>query len=283
MTTSRLLRCVAPVTVVALIFTAVSVGPAYAHTSVAESNPADGANVEAIPSSVMVRFGQEALPAPAQIQDARLEVIDPCGVQVDKKDSAVNMQDSSVTVSAAGSAAGRYEIHWFATAADGEAQAGVLDFNVTSGEPCTKVARADAKDDTEAGPDVVSIETKRTRRGGVSTLRLNDALACATLGAEAEEHLTIMLDTNSDRNADFTGEITCKAGDWTMALTSAEGDSTGSLRVGQPNKTTLRVTLPKQKLVAHVDLWAESSSEAADCEGKVCFDRAPELGLARAY
>jgi methionine-rich copper-binding protein CopC len=255
-----------------------------AHTSVAESNPADGTSVEAIPAQVTVRFGQEAVPAPAQVSDARLEVYDACGTQVDKKDSALNMQDSSVSVSAEQvPVAGRYEIHWFATASDGEAQAGVLDFNVTKGEPCTKVAWTDEADDTEGGPDAVSVQTRRTRKGGVVTVGFNDRISCAALGSEAEERLSMQLDTNSDRAADFTGDVTCKSGQWSMTLTSAEGEETGRIAMTRPSAKTLRALLPKQKLVAHVDIWVEASSEATDCEGKVCFDRAPELGLARAY
>ena len=43
---------------------AVSIGAAaFAHTHVAESNPGDGASVEAAPAEITVRFGEEAVPA----------------------------------------------------------------------------------------------------------------------------------------------------------------------------------------------------------------------------
>jgi hypothetical protein len=82
---------------------------------------------------------------------------------------------------------------------------------------------------------------------------------------------------------DFAGTAICKKNLWKLNLKSAEDEVTGSVRMKQPNGTTLRVRLPKQLLVAHVDLWAESSSEADECDTKVCFDRAPDLGLVRAY
>ncbi|HYI46270.1 MAG TPA: copper resistance CopC family protein [Actinomycetota bacterium] len=258
---------------------------ALAHTSVAESNPEDGSSLEAAPAQVMVRFGQPELPAPAQISDARLEVFDACGAQVDKNDSSVNMQDSSVTVSSAGGVAGRYEIHWYATAADGEPQSGVLDFNVTSGTPCTKAARTDAEKDTELGADLLSVSSKVVKGGGLVTLKTSAALDCAAYGAETDDRLRLMLDTNSDRSTDFSGNALCntKKGTWKLYLESIEGDETGSVRMAAPNATTLKVKLPKQLLVAHVDVWVESSSEAVECDGKVCFDRAPDLGLLRAY
>jgi methionine-rich copper-binding protein CopC len=256
---------------------------AFAHTHVAESNPADGAILEAAPGEVTVRFGEPELPAPAQISDGHLEVFDACGTQVDKKDSAVNMQDSSVTVSSAGGMAGRYEIHWYATAADGEPQAGVLDFNVTNGTPCKSAARSDAADDTELGADVLSVTSKVVKGGGSVTIKTAEALDCAAYGEETDDKLTLMLNTNSDRNADFLGKVLCKKNVWKIYLESVDGDKTGSVRMTAPKTGGLKVKLPKQLLVAHVDVWAEALSEATECDGKVCFDRAPDLGLLRAY
>lgn len=281
--TNKRSKALVGLSVVALLLGALAQS-ALAHTHVAESNPADGAKLEAPPTEILVRFGEPDIPAqPAQISDAHLEVFDACGVQVDKKDSTVNMQDSSVKVTSAGSPAGRYEIHWFATASDGAAQSGILDFNVTKGAPCTSASRDDVKEDTELSADLLTVATKVTKRGGAVTLTAAEALDCASYGAEADNKLTLQLDTNLDRNSDFVGSVVCKKNVWKMNLKSAEEETTGSLKMKQPSPTTLRVQLPKQLLVAHVDLWAESSSEADDCDTKVCFDRAPDLGLVRAY
>src|SRR3712207_62301 len=95
-------RGIATTAVLSVIAGVVAAGTALAHTHVAETRPAAGESVEAAPEQVYVRFGEESFPAPAQVTDARLEVFDPCGTQVDKKDSAVNMQESSVTVSSEG-------------------------------------------------------------------------------------------------------------------------------------------------------------------------------------
>lgn len=281
MNRSHLLRVVAGIgaTAASLAIT----GAALAHTNVAESDPADGAIVDTPPAQVTVRFGQEAVPAPGQISDATLAVIDACGAQVDNRDSTVNMQDSSVTVTSGGGPAGRYEIHWFATAADGAIQSGVLDFDVKQGESCAKVVREDPGADVEAGLDVLRVQSKRTRRGGLVTIELAEAIRCAALSSKADERVSLGIDTDSDRDGEFLGAVTCRRGDWSVDLESASQEPTRALRAARPTPTALAVRIPSQVLVGHVDVWIETSSEAPACGSKDCFDRAPDLGLVRAY
>jgi methionine-rich copper-binding protein CopC len=249
-------------------------GVAVAHTSVAETTPEDGSTIEVLPAQVHIRFGQAELPAPGQITDGRLEVYDACGTRVDKDDSTVNMQDSSITVSAEGSVAGRYEAHWYATAADGEAQAGLFDFEVTGGTPCKSVLRQDPAKDVDLGFDIVKLQSKKVASGAKMTSTFAAPVTCKAL-KDADTQLTANFDTSSDRAADVTGTFKCAAGKVKLVF----DDGTQSLKVTRPTSTTLSVVIPRHVLLGKVDVFLESTTDKDECSDKICAEIAPDLGL----
>jgi methionine-rich copper-binding protein CopC len=276
-------RSITAAVAVAVVAGIVAAGAALAHTNVAETRPAAGSSVEAAPESVYVRFGEESVPAPAQVTDARLEVFDPCGTQVDKKDSAVNMQESSVTVSSEGARAGRYEVHWHATAADGAVQSGIFDFDVTTGAACTTATRTDPAKDVDLGLDVVSIRAKQARGGAGVTITTAAAVRCATLAPKAVDALNVKVDTNGDAVADIDGRVTCRRGRWAVTF-SGESGTTGRISAVRPSATKILFKIPQQLLVEHADIYVEAAHDSDECsEEKKCLDIAPDLGLLRAF
>lgn len=261
---------------VALSITVVA-GIAVAHTSVAETTPVDGSKVEAAPSEVHIRFGQPEVPAPGQITDGRLEVYDACGTRVDNNDTVVSMQDSSMTVTSGGTTSGRYEAHWFATAADGATQAGVFDFEVTGGEPCVNVVREDPAGDVDLGFDIVKLQSKRVHRGVKITTSLASPVTCKALKDEDTE-LVARFDTNSDRLEDASGRFGCEAG--AVKLVFENGHS---LNVRRPTPTTLSTLVPRHVLLGTVDVFLRSITDKDECSEKVCAEIAPDLGLLTVY
>lgn len=254
---------------------------ALAHTHVAESSPAAGERVDAAPSEVMVRFGDDFLPQqPGAVSDARLEVYDACGTQVDKGDSALTMEDSRVVVGSGGDTAGRYEIHWFVTAADGAAQSGVIDFTVKAGRVCTSAARPDAAKDVDLGFDFTSIASKRVKGGALVSVTTAAPVKCAEL--TEKQTMELRFDTNGDQLAEIKGELVCVAGAVKVRLSNDDG-VTGTLRTTRPKANVLAVKIKRHVLLGHVDVYAQSSLDSSDCDGKVCADRAPDLGSVRGY
>lgn len=259
---------------VALGSITVLAGVAVAHTEVAETTPADNSTVEAAPAEVHIRFGQAEFPAPGQITDGRLEVYDSCGVRVDKDDSTVNMQDSSITVSSEGAAAGRYEAHWYATATDGATQAGVFDFNVSGGTPCKEVVRDDPTTDVDLGFDVVVLRSKKVRAGSKIMATFAAPVSCKSF-KDKDTLLTANFDTNSDRVGDVTGTFGCRDGK--LRLTFQDG--TQSLKVIKPSPATLAVKIPHHVLLGEVDVYLESTTDKDECSDQICAEIAPDLGL----
>ena len=276
--------------VAALAAIALFAGGALAHTSIAESDPADGSTVDAPPAEVSVRFGSPELPAqPGAITEGRLEVLDACGARVDNDDSEADMTTSTVTATSGGAAAGRYEIHWFVTAADGESQAGALDFVVANGEPCSIVRRADAADDVDLGLDPVAVTAKRTGAAGIVTIKTAEPFKCSDLSATKDDALSLSFDQDYDETNDLTGTFVCRRGKLKLQVAgpdAKEGEFDFSVAASMPSAKKVVVRLPDARFgtaEASLDLYVEASSESDDCEddGKVCLDRAPDLGALR--
>lgn len=258
---------------VALGSITVLTGVAVAHTDVAETIPADGSTVETAPTEAYIRFGQPEAPTPAQIVDGRLEVYDACGKRVDKDDAAVNMQDSSITVSSEGAVAGRYEAHWFTTAADGNVQAGLFDFEVTGGEPCKSVVREDPAKDVDLGFDIVKLQSKKVKSGSQMSATFAGPVNCKALKDE-DTQLVAKFDTSSDRTEDVTGTFKCVGGKAKLVF----DDQSKPLTVTRTS-TTLSVVIPRHVLLGDVDVYLESTTDKDECSDKICAEIAPDLGL----
>jgi methionine-rich copper-binding protein CopC len=284
--------------------TALLAGAALAHTSIAESNPADQSTVEALPEEVSIRFGSPDVPVPqpAQLSDAALLVLDACGARVDNEDASMDDTTSTLTATTTPSSkAGRYEMHWSGTAADGEAQAGVLDFVVSGGTECASVVRTDAADDVDAGFNPTKIVSKATEAGADVTVTLKEAPACKLFKTETGRLLGIEMDTNWDDGVDYSGTFTCrtkkvrrngvvrKVAVYGLDVTKA-GDETPStkFKVRKTGTTALTVAIPSSLLedpeAGSLDLYVSSSIESDECgEDDTCADRAPDLGWVRSF
>lgn len=277
-------------------------GAALAHTSIAESDPADGSTIEALPGEVSVRFGNPDVPAPqpAQVSDASLVVLDACGVAVDNEDSSLDATTSTVTATTTPTAkSGRYEMHWTVTAADGEAQNGFIDFAVTGGEPCDLIERPDAADDVDLGFNPTNVTSKATASGAAVTVTLKDAPTCKAFKAGATQLLTLEMDTSWDEEADYSGAFTCrvkkirrngevrKVAVYGVAVTKA-GDEAPSLRfkARKSGRNALTAMVPSSILAEEgaLDLHVSSVTDSDECDDDTtCVDRAPDLGWVRPF
>lgn len=277
-------------------------GAALAHTSIAESNPADNATVEALPEEVSVRFGNPEVPVPqpAQLTDASLLVLDACGARVDNEDAQWDETTSTLTATTKpASKAGRYEMHWSGTSTDGDAQAGVIDFVVSGGTECTSVVRTDAADDVDAGFDPTKVSSTRTSTGAAVTVTLADTPACKSFKTATGNLLGLEMDTNWDDGVDYSGTFACKTKKvrrngvvrkvavYSLAVTKAGDDApSATFKVAKRGPKTLTVSVPSSLLGdqenGSLDLYVSSSTESEECaDDEVCADRAPDLGWVR--
>lgn len=267
----------------ALAVVLAALGPsASAHTSVAESSPAEGESLPSAPAEAWVRFGSAFLPAqPLAATDARLEVYDPCGKRVDDERSSFDPITARVSVGLSGSAAGRYELHWYATATDGAAQAGVIRFFVTSGQACKTVVRSDPQGDTD-GIDVLSVAAGRARRAANVRIALAERPSCESLSSEDGDEVVLSFDTNSDGSADVEGSLECLGPGRYAVIVDNDGGQKGRLRATFEG-ATLVVVVGHQALVPHLEVAVRTVAGSSCGEGEVCTDLAPDLGSVRVY
>jgi len=289
------MRTKTSVGIAAAILVALQGLPAFAHTQVADSNPQDGATVDAAPEEVWVKFGSVPPPGeqPMAINGGVLEVFDACGEQVSSGETEMNQLQNQLTVASDGNRAGRYEIIWTVEASDGEAQAGLIDFNVTEGSGCDYIARRDSLKDVDEGLDIKSV--KATPLGDTTKIqvKLKKPINCKALGARSDNGLGLSFDRNADDADDYTGSFGCKNGKFKLALTEAGDDvvikSYRATLTPKGNVLTTKVKTADLGDGDHLDLYATSNSEADECdeepaEGEtapVCADRAPDLGVLR--
>lgn len=281
---------------------ALTAGAAAAHTSIAESNPADNSTIEALPEEVSIRFGNAQIPAPQpmQLQDATLTLLDPCGARADNEDAAWDDTTSTLTATVkAAEKAGRYEMQWSGTSTDGDAQAGFVDFVVSGGSECASVTRPDASGDVDLGFDPTKVVSKRAGSGAAVTVVLADKPVCKSFETDTGQLLNVEMDTNWDEGVDYSGSFTCRAKKvrrngavrrvpvYGMAVTKA-GDETPSLRlaVRKTGRKALTVTVPGSIAgdaeAGPLDLYVSSTTDSDECgEDTACADRAPDLGWVR--
>lgn len=276
-------------------------GAALAHTSIAESDPADNSTVEALPAEVSIRFGNPDVPVPqpAQLTEATLLLLDPCGARADNEDAAWDETTSTISATTkASETAGRYEMHWSGTSSDGDTQAGYVDFVVSGGEQCALVQRTDAVDDVDLGFNPTKVTSKPTTSGASVTVALASAPTCKAFRV-LENRLEIAMDTNWDETVDYTGAFTCrtkkvrrngvvrKVAVYAVDVSRAD-EETASLKfkVRKTGAKSLTAAIPSKILedqeAGSLDLYVSSTTESDECgEDKSCADRAPDLGWIR--
>lgn len=281
--------------------TALFASAALAHTSIAESTPADNSTIEALPDEISIRFGNADIPVPqpAQLQDATLVLLDPCGTRSDNEDAT--WDDTTSTIAAttkASPASGRYEMQWSGTSTDGDAQAGFVDFVVSGGAECDLVQRTDAVDDIELGFNPTKVTSKPAAAGANVTVSLAAAPACKAFKVEGQR-LEIAMDTNWDEGVDYTGAFTCrtkkvrkngvvrKVAVYGLDVTKAEDEAPSlKFKVRKTGPKALTAAIPSSILEdresGSLDLFVSSTTESDECGGDTsCADRAPDLGWVR--
>ncbi|NTU79053.1 MAG: copper resistance protein CopC [Chloroflexales bacterium] len=121
------------------------VGVAAAHAELVSSNPADKATLTAVPATVTLIFSEEL-----QATGNLITVTDASGTQVDKGDTALDLNDanrSTLNVSLkSGLGAGAYTIAWENMSSDGHAEEGTLSFTVSAGAASTTLPATGAPD-----------------------------------------------------------------------------------------------------------------------------------------
>lgn len=136
--------------------------PAWAHTRLEGSSPADGATLDAGPPQISVTFSEAVQPG-----FSTLTVIGPDGV--DYRSGEVSESDSTVTVGVTPlGPAGAYRIGYRVVSADGHPVSGSLGFTLTTAGPAA--AAPSAAPPTSAAPveqqDVVPTATPDDGDGG---------------------------------------------------------------------------------------------------------------------
>lgn len=168
-----------------------------AHAAYESSNPEDGASVSSPPSQVTADFTEPV------IDESYLQVIDPCGEQVDNGDSFVTADRIAVSMSA--DKAGTYTAKfWVVSSVDGHNTAGEFTFSSSGGDGCVEEEAPVEKDtsgnsggggsskastgdggsrsgsDTNSGVTAASGNTKaQTDKGRASTTRKEAAAKSA--------------------------------------------------------------------------------------------------------
>ena len=139
-----------------LVAIAIGIPNAGAHAAYESSNPEDGASVSSPPSQVTADFTEPV------IDESYLQVIDPCGEQVDNGDSFVTADRISVSMSA--DKAGTYTVKfWVVSSVDGHNTAGEFTFSSSGGDSCVEEEPVERQDSSGSNGD------GDTRRSSAST------------------------------------------------------------------------------------------------------------------
>ena len=123
--------------------------PAGAHTELVATEPADGATVETSPPQVLLRFGDEVVPAADGIT-----VVGTDGLRADTGE-VTKPDDTTIVVGLRPALpAGAYAVEWEILAPDGDVQEGAFTFTVASGPATTTTTAAPTTTITEGSTAV---------------------------------------------------------------------------------------------------------------------------------
>ena len=125
-------------TVAACVALLLGAAPAFAHTRLDSSNPADGASVDSAPRSVSLTFNEDI-----QAQFATLKVIGPDGTEYQTGAVSAAGGQVSTAVSPLGPA-GAYQIGYRVVSDDGHPVQGKLSFTLTQPGPAAAAPTAEA-------------------------------------------------------------------------------------------------------------------------------------------
>lgn len=123
------MRRVLALAIIAL-FSASMTATAFAHAAYEGSDPDNGSTVSSPPSRVIADFTERLSP-----DASSLSVFDPCGTQVDNRDSLI--ANDRITISMSANKQGTYVVRFqVLSAVDGHPTSGQFSFTSTGGEPC---------------------------------------------------------------------------------------------------------------------------------------------------
>lgn len=133
---------------------------AMAHAAYKSSDPPSGGRVSSPPGRVTAEFTEPLA------EGSYLQVIDPCGEQVDNGDVSISGFTMSVTMS--GGASGEYVVRFKAfSQLDPHVTTGDFSFTASSGEPCAAAAAGPAPGSNEPGTSGEGGET--TQEASISS------------------------------------------------------------------------------------------------------------------
>ncbi len=137
----------------------VTAAPAWAHTELKSSDPADGSSLPSTPTTVTLTF-EEAVTLPAN----PIEVTGPDGSSWTVGTATISGASVSAPVEATGPA-GQYTLRYTVTADDGDAVKGTVRFTLTSAAtPATTEAAAPTTAAAEAAAPVTAAPAPAARR-----------------------------------------------------------------------------------------------------------------------
>ena len=143
MPTPRALARTLVITTLAAIGLALGAGPAFAHTRLESSDPADGATLDAAPTAISLTFN-EAIPA----EFAQITILGPDGTNYPAGQVTANDTTVATTLAALGPA-GRYEVGYRVVSDDGHPITGSLSFTLSAAAVPTTAAAPTATSPTQ--------------------------------------------------------------------------------------------------------------------------------------
>jgi methionine-rich copper-binding protein CopC len=138
--------------VMALVAVVTAALPAFAHTSLVGSDPADGASLRSAPTAVTLTFD-----GPIQPDFAEVVVLDAAGMRYAQGEPQIN--DATVSQQLAPLSTGVFQVSYRVVAADGHPVTGTLSFSVdsVSASPQTPSEAATAMPPTTAVPSPTAV------------------------------------------------------------------------------------------------------------------------------
>jgi len=144
MSIKRLVYFTAPIT---MLINLLGAGPAWAHTSLVSSDPADGASVASGPGRVTLTFDE-----PVQSEFATVTVTGPGDTRWDSGEPAVSGSSVTAPVAPLGPA-GDYVVGYRVVSADGHPVTGTVRFRLTTAGAGSPVQPADGPAPATLGDD----------------------------------------------------------------------------------------------------------------------------------
>lgn len=134
-------------------------GVARAHAAYESSDPSNGATVENPPSRVTAEFTEPV------VSESTLSVFDPCGTQVDNRDSIV--AGDRITVSMSADKQGTYTVRFdVVSSVDGHPTNGTFDFTSAGGSPCPGAEPAEEEEEEKTTASGAQQSGSGTTSGG---------------------------------------------------------------------------------------------------------------------